>query len=182
MEINMSPQLHFVAPSLALKNEILTFRHEYNAVCAELHGANELNAFTDKGFSGWLNYLNAPSGSRWFDYEKVADSTYVALENGVVVGIMNLRHTLNENLLQYGGHIGYSTHPQHQGRGIASAMLAFGLQRLADLGVSRVLVTCRDDNLASARVIEKNGGILTETVSFPDYRLRKYWIECQPNQ
>lgn len=60
-------------------------------------------------------------------------------------------------------------------------MLAFGVQTLNELGVSDVLVTCSDDNVASAKVIEKCGGVL-ERIITPDQpfeygrAMRRYWI------
>lgn len=49
------------------------------------------------------------------------------------------------------------------------------------LGLSRVLITCDDDNYGSARVIEKNGGVLqdkiTNKIDGVDVITRRYWIE-----
>ncbi|WP_167432570.1 hypothetical protein [Moraxella equi] len=70
-------QLTFKKPSIADQASILSFRQAFNAKCPAMHGSNELNAFTDGGFVGWLNYINAPSGTNWFDYEKVADSNRI---------------------------------------------------------------------------------------------------------
>ncbi len=90
---------------------------------------------------------------------------------------MHIRHTLNDMLLKQGGHVGYSTHPTYQGQGIATAMLGFAVQKLNELGVQKVLVTCDDDNIASAKVIEKNGGILENTLKKPNgTKIRRYWI------
>lgn len=169
--------LQFKVPTLADKQRILTFRREFNAVYDAMHGANELNAFSDGGFVGWINYIHAPAGTQWFEYQKVADSTYIALIDDTVVAIMHIRHTLNDMLLKQGGHVGYSTHPAYQGQGIATAMLGFAVQKLNELGVQKVLVTCYDDNIASAKVIEKNGGILENTLKKPNgTKIRRYWI------
>jgi predicted acetyltransferase len=40
------------------------------------------------------------------------------------------------------------------------------------LGVDRVLVTCDEDNLASARTIERGGGVYEDTRNGK----RRYWI------
>lgn len=164
-------------PTLAHQEAILRFRREFNAVFDELHGANELNAFTDGGFIGWLTYINTPAGTQWFEYQKVADSTYIALLDEVMVGIIHLRHTLNDFLLQQGGHIGYSTHPDYQGQGIATQMLSFGVKQLNELGVKKVLITCDETNIASAKVIEKNGGILENVIDTAHgKKTKRYWI------
>lgn len=169
--------LQFKTPTLDDKARILTFRREFNAVFDAMHGANELNAFMDGGFVGWINYINAPAGTQWFEYQKVADSTYIALIDDVVVAIVHIRHTLNDVLLQQGGHVGYSTHPAYQGRGIATRVLAFAVRTLNEMGVYKVLVTCQHDNLASARVIEKNGGILENILTKSNgVQVSRYWI------
>ncbi len=173
-------QLTFKKPSIADQASILSFRQAFNAKCPAMHGSNELNAFTDGGFIGWLNYINAPSGTNWFDYEKVADSTYIALQDDAVVGIMHLRHHLNNILVQRGGHIGYSVHPDFQGRGIATKMLAFAIDVLRQLDVADILVTCETGNIASKKVILKQGGVLENvlTIHTPNrtYDIERYRI------
>jgi predicted acetyltransferase len=79
-----------------------------------------------------------------------------------VVGRVSIRHRLNEHLLQVGGHIGYAVIPSARRRGHATAALAQSLRLAADLGIDPALVTCDDTNVASRRVIEKNGGVLED--------------------
>jgi predicted acetyltransferase len=92
------------------------------------------------------------------------------------VGRLAIRHRLTDDLLQQGGHIGYDVRRSRRRRGHATAMLAAALPVAAGLGLDRVLVTCDDDNVASRRVIEANGG------RFEDQRGRKlrYWIATAP--
>jgi len=58
-------------------------------------------------------------------------------------------------------------------------MLRLLLKKAQKLGIERVLVTCNDNNIASARVIEKNGGKLAGKVTKEDskYPIRRYWID-----
>jgi predicted acetyltransferase len=46
-------------------------------------------------------------------------------------------------------------------------------------GISRILVTCDDDNIGSIRTIEKNGGILDNIITGSDLDKpkRRYWIQ-----
>ena len=105
------------------------------------------------------------------------DDAPIALIDDVVVAIVHIRHTLNDALLQQGGHVGYSTHPAYQGWGIATRVLAFAVRTLNEMGVHKVLVTCQHDNLASARVIEKNGGILENILTKSNgVQVSRYWI------
>lgn len=99
-----------------------------------------------------------------------------------IVGRVSIRHSLNNFLLRIGGHIGYVIVPEFRRRGYATRLLglALGIAR-RELGIGRVLVTCADDNVGSIRTIEKNGGILENTVPGLDGRpLRRYWIESPP--
>lgn len=97
-----------------------------------------------------------------------------------LVGRVSLRHVLTPQLERVAGHIGYAVVPEFRRRGHATEMLRQAL-RLArrELGLVRVLVTCDDDNVASIRVIEKNGGVLDNVVDGADLRApkRRYWIE-----
>jgi predicted acetyltransferase len=90
-----------------------------------------------------------------------------------VVGFLALRHRLTAWLLEEGGHIGYSVRPSRRGEGHAGRALGLAVRRSAELGLDRVLVTCDDDNLASARTIERNGGVYEDTRNGK----RRYWIE-----
>ena len=80
----------------------------------------------------------------------------------VVVGRVSLRHALTPWLLEVGGHIGYAVRPSARRRGYATAALAQMLDVAAAHGIDPVLVTCDDDNIASRKVIEANGGVLED--------------------
>ncbi|MXG90150.1 GNAT family N-acetyltransferase [Nocardioides flavescens] len=91
----------------------------------------------------------------------------------VVVGVLALRLGLNQWLLEHAGHVGYSIAPSHRGRGHASRALALAVRRAGELGLDRLLVTCDDDNLASAATIESGGGVLEDVRGLK----RRYWID-----
>jgi predicted acetyltransferase len=96
-----------------------------------------------------------------------------------LVGRVNVRHQLNDFLLNVGGHIGYGVVPPYRGQGIATHLLGVGLEEARRLGIARALVTCNEDNDASARVIEKQGGVF-ENHFDPGGGVplkRRYWIE-----
>jgi len=76
------------------------------------------------------------------------------------LGRISIRHRLNDALMREGGNIGYDVRPSARRRGHASAMLAAALPVAAGLGIGRARIDCDAGNVASRRVIEKNGGLL----------------------
>lgn len=96
-----------------------------------------------------------------------------------IVGRVSIRHRLSDALEKHGGHLGYVVVPEFRRRGYATRMLAMAVRMARDeLGLSRVLLTVADDNAASIRVIEKNGGVFERTATLEDSGrvIRRYWI------
>lgn len=86
---------------------------------------------------------------------------------------------MNDALLQRGGHIGYGVRYSEWNRGYGTKMLALALEKAKELHISSVLITCNDDNIASARVMEKNGFVLKDKTVVSedgsDLLTRRYW-------
>ena len=93
-------------------------------------------------------------------------------EGNEYIGRMSIRHELNDWLREVGGHIGYDVRRSRRREGHATAMLAAALPIAAELGIDEALITCDEDNLASRKVIEVNGGVLEEE---PAGKLR-FWV------
>ena len=110
----------------------------------------------------------------------VPATQYLALdENEHVVGMTNLRHHLNDYLLAYGGHIGYSVRPSERKNGYASQMLHLTLEKARERGISKVRICCDHYNIASAKTIQSNGGVLEDEMfdSSDGMLTQRYWIE-----
>ena len=93
------------------------------------------------------------------DYYWLADD-----ERKLFIGEVTIRHRLNDALRKCGGHIGYGVRYSEWNRGYGTMMLALALEKAKEMRISPVLITCSDDNLASARVIEKNGFVLWDRI------------------
>ncbi len=135
-----------------------------------------------EGFSSYKEWLEANIRNRSEDTVQegmVPASTFLAFDNREeLIGMIDLRHSLNKWLLMYGGHVGYSVRPSERGKGYASEMLGLVLHEARKLGIERILVTCDQNNAASRKVIMNNGGILENEVSGPgsDEVMQRYWI------
>ena len=110
-----------------------------------------------------LNEL--PEGRVHCDYLWVTDGAEM-------IGFLALRHRLNDFLIDEGGHIGYSIRPSRRREGHASRALRLALARAGELGLERVLITCKEGNEGSRRTIEGAGGMLEDVRRGQ----RRYWI------
>ena len=101
------------------------------------------------------------------------------VDGETLIGEASVRYRLNDFLMQVGGHVGYGIRPKYQRRGFGKLILRLALDRLRDSGVGRALVTCYDHNIASAKVIEANGGVLENLIDDPrgGGKSRRYWID-----
>ena len=105
---------------------------------------------------------------------RVPSIQFVSFDDvGPALGFLNLRLRLNEGLLNYAGHIGYSIRPSERGKGYAKETLSQGLQVAKEKNIKRTLVTCSVNNPASRAVILANGGLLEDVRN----GVERYWIE-----
>lgn len=96
-----------------------------------------------------------------------------------IYGALHFRQELNEYLLKTGGHIGYGIRPSERKKGYASEMLSSALQIGKQHNFEKVLITCNKDNIASAKTIVKNGGILENEVYEDGEITQRYWINLR---
>ncbi len=119
-----------------------------------------------------LDHESAPDG--W-----VPDSVFFLLDTDRdrLIGAAHIRHTLNDSLRVTGGHIGDGIRPTERRKGYGTELVRLALIECKKLGIDRVLMTCDKDNIASAKTIIKNGGVLENEVVNEEGRIeQRYWI------
>jgi predicted acetyltransferase len=97
-----------------------------------------------------------------------------------LIGRVSIRYALNQRLIRFGGHIGYGIRPSRRRQGFGRQALVLAKANVRAHGLSRVLLTCADSNVGSARIIESCGGELEsiEPHSDPPHVMtRRYWID-----
>jgi predicted acetyltransferase len=108
---------------------------------------------------------------------RVRGAMLAADVDGQLVGCASIRFELNEFLAARGGHIGYGVIPAFRRRGYATAILLESIKIARSESVGALLVACDDDNVGSASVIERCGGVL-ESIAIADdgTAFRRYWV------
>lgn len=89
-----------------------------------------------------------------------------------LVGVFSLKYELTDYLLHFGGHVGSTVRPTERCRGYATEILRNGLEIARKAGFERLLAVCDEDNIASERVICKNGSVLENTLFDPEENIR----------
>jgi predicted acetyltransferase len=109
-------------------------------------------------------------------------STFYLIDgDGKILGKSSFRHELNDFLRTIGGNIGYVIRQKDRRKGCGTEILRLTLEKAKQLGLHRVLVTCDEDNIASAKIIEKNGGVFENTFQQNEQAVpkRRYWISLK---
>ncbi|MGY1839411.1 MULTISPECIES: GNAT family N-acetyltransferase [unclassified Modestobacter] len=172
MRTLVEPTTRLHAPWLAAHREWGTGVHEDGAGLRP-----EDDVETPQGFAAWVDRLRSESDPAVPTAEgRVPCTCWWIVDGDTVVGAIALRHRLNDFLLRAGGHIGYGIRPSARRRGLATWALGEVLPTARALGLDRVLVTCADDNVGSARVIERAGGLLEDVRDTELGPTRRYWI------
>ncbi len=149
-----------------------------------------LREFEDEGISGFWELFGPLDDAEAYiqrikQYQHVAGlpiglvpaSVFWLVDSGEFIGHVSVRHCLNTALERRGGHIGYAIRPSKQGQGYGSQILKCVLPCVRTLGIRKALVTCDKDNLASRKIIEKNGGVLADEIEVNGKVGLRFWIQ-----
>jgi predicted acetyltransferase len=157
------------------KEEIYRIKKEYDNNKEDYNGAFFIKEFEDydKLISGLDNYAKGIMDNPNY----VPYTCYVAVtKDGQIVGLGSLRHELNDYLVKFGGHIGYSVVPSERKKGYGTRILKLLLKEAKAKGINDVLVTCSEDNIGSKKVIENNKGELEDKIEHDNKVTCRYWI------
>ena len=166
-----------IKPDLSYVDEITKYKEESLKESPLINGSAGLNRFSS--IEDWLEELKKRSSEATVPEGLVPSSTYLGVreKDNYIVGMIDIRHYLNEYLTQVGGNIGYSVRKTERNKGYAKRMLKLALEKCRDLKMKKVLITCDEDNIASEKVI------LSANAKFEDIRCidgenkKRFWIE-----
>jgi len=174
-----------IAEKLMLIDPSVEYEREFLEMAADFRHAGDLAydvipELIRGDFAGYIRRLRDCADGVGLEPGRVRSNTYWLLreDDSTILGASSLRHELTPSLEIEGGHIGYRIRPSQRRKGYGTRILALTIEKAREMGLRRVLVTCDTDNIASARIIQKNGGIFENEMISPysGKRVSRYWI------
>jgi predicted acetyltransferase len=162
-----------IEPNEELAVEFLAMAKEYQSAGDDRYKAAIEN------FPVYLEQLSKYARGVNLKPDRVSESEFWLVDRDRIVARSKLRHRLNPALEHEGGHIGYDVRPSERQKGYGTLILKLTLEKATNLDLGKVLLTCDTDNIASAKIIGKNGGEFAgHAVSDKTGKqISRYWIE-----
>lgn len=159
------------------KVKLLDMINEINNFDGNFEGLTNISKIIN--YDTFLENLEKNKDQELIEPEYSPQTTYGVFDDEKLVGGFNIRHILKGDLINYGGNIGFLIRPSERKKGYGVNMLSLALEKAREIGLEKVLISCRDNNIGSAKIIEKNGGIYKN--NYYDEKLKKmykrYWID-----
>ena len=131
----MKNDICLVRPTLEHKEEALAYREEHFRHGEKIIYGSELFDKTES-YEEWLTCVTRNTDPATVNENWVVTDTFFAVRksDGRIVGIIDLRHTLNDFLKDL-GNCGYSVRPSERKKGYASEMLSQLLKTAKEAGM-----------------------------------------------
>lgn len=168
--------IRLVRPTLELKSKALEYRQEHFDNGENIINGSELLDKTES-YEEWLKSVKDNENQKTVNPSWVVTDTFFAMDDkDEIVGIIDLRHTLNDFLKDF-GNSGYSVRPSQRQKGYATEMLRQVLDVARGAGLKELHLSVEKGNLPSVKTIVKNGGVYERSFEFEGEQADIYKIE-----
>ena len=163
-------------PTKEVEAEAAAFKQEFFDRGESTINGSELLDRMDS-YEEWLQSVTDNTSADTVNPSWVVTDTYFAFDDqDRIVGIIDLRHELNDFLRDF-GNCGYSVRPSERRKGYATQMLALILKRAGEIGMDRLQLSVERANEPSLKTITKNGGIYERSFTFEGEEADVYRID-----
>lgn len=166
--------LTLVKPALEHEQGVLSYKAEFIENGDSIHGASDLGCF--EIYDVWLQKLKEYSRRATCPINRVPSIQFLAYDGEKLIGMIVIRYELNDYLYNFGGHIGYSVRKTERCKGYATEMLTLALKECKKMNFQKVLITCKNTNIGSAKTIKNNGGLFENEIPEGDEIIQRYWV------
>lgn len=158
-------RITLVRPTIEMKEKALDYRQEHFDNGERIINGSELLDKTES-YEEWLESVTNNMSVDTVNPAWVVTDTFFAVdENDRIVGIIDLRHTINDFLKDF-GNSGYSVRPSERRKGYATEMLKQLLDVARSAGLKEIHLSVERSNAPSVRTIVKNGGVYERSFEF----------------
>lgn len=170
-------RLKLFIPQAKNKEEVMLYKEEFKINDDSMDGTAGLQR--NISYEDWLKEVKDFMNRETVKEGYVPGTTFLAIRehDKRLVGMINIRHELNDYLMNFGGNIGYSIRKSERRKGYATEMLRLALDKCKVLGLNKVLLTCDKNNIGSAKTMKNNGAVLENEVKEEDRITQRYWID-----
>ena len=169
-------------PSIERKNEIIDYINEFVLYNSDINGTGSL----DKILEGYTfeqaleRCLNVENEEYAKNLGRCQSKTFLLIRenDNKIIGMINVRWNLTEEMKQFGGNIGYGIRPTERRKGYNKINLYLGLLEAQRLGLDKVMLDCDVNNIGSAKTMQALGGTLerTEIDPYDGVLTSVYWF------
>ncbi len=180
-EMKNKEELILVFPTEEYKEQMEEYLQEHlQNQEFEIAGDGGLDMIQD--FDKWLEKIRKDVSEETVEGGRVPSTLLLGVRksDNKVVGTLQIRHRLTPGLLKNIGHIGDGVRPSERRKGYATEMIRQALQVCKQMGMTRVLMVCNKDNIASRKTIMHNGGILENEIPAENGKIdQRFWINLE---
>lgn len=145
-------------PSIEDINMVDEYVEEYKKICPDYH------AFSRENYQEKLKI--------WEEHRQGIGTNGVfnnfcwLIDNNKIIGLctFNTNPEVDEKFKTYAGHISYLIHPKYRNQGYGTIACHLLIKKCREFGIEEVMISCRDWNIPSKKVIENNFGTLKDKI------------------
>ena len=172
-------QFYLEKVSMERKDKIIDYLDEFKKCNSDMNGTGSL----DKIYDGYTFEETLDKCLKMEDevYAKSINrcpgKTFLLMrgDDDKIVGMINVRWNLTDEMKKFGGNIGYSIRPTERRKGYNKINLYLALEKCQEFGIENAILTCKDDNVGSYKTME-SFGVIPEEYQYDDFMVKRYII------
>ncbi len=169
--------IKLIEPTIEYKAQLIEYVDEFLNDNETIHGGADIQYANS--IEEWVEFVKNNKNEETVYKKLVPASTFLLIreEDNKLLGLLNIRHRLNNFLFKRGGNISYSIKKSERQKGYGYKILKLAIVEAKKINIDKLLITCNDDNIPSQKIIEKNNGVLENIIEIKNEKKRRYWID-----